>query len=122
MKISEIQARQGKIDVEGTIADLGEIREYNKNGGTLKVCDAKFKDDSGEINLTLWNDEIDKVKVGDKVKITNGYCGEYQGEKQLSAGKFGNLEKIGLENTDETNFNNYSLWNKNFQNAVVKIN
>jgi len=94
MKISEIQARQGRIEVEGKITDLGEIREYNKNGGTLRVCDAKFEDDSGEIKLTLWNDEIDKVKVGDKVKISNGYCGEYQGEKQLSAGKFGKLEVI----------------------------
>ena len=94
MKISEIQARQGRIDVQGKITDLGEIREFNKNSGNLRVCDAELKDDSGEIKLTLWNDEIDKVKVGDKVKITNGYCGEYQGEKQLSAGKFGKLEVI----------------------------
>ena len=94
MDISDIQARQGKIDVVGKIIDLEEIREFNKNNGKLRVCDAKLKDDSGEIKLTLWNDEINKVKIGDKVKISNGYCGEYQGEKQLSAGKFGKLEVI----------------------------
>jgi len=94
MKISEIQARQGRIEVVGKITDMSEIREFNKNNGKLRVCDAKLKDDSGEIKLTLWNDEINKVKIGDKVKISNGYCGEYQGEKQLSAGKFGKLEVI----------------------------
>ena len=94
MKISEIQARQGRIEVIGKITDMSEIREFNKNNGKLKVCDAKLEDDSGEIKLTLWNDEIDMVEVGDKVKISNGYCGEYQGEKQLSAGKFGKLEVI----------------------------
>jgi len=94
MKISEIQARMGRIEVIGKITDMSEIREFNKNNGKLRVCDAKLKDDSGEIKLTLWNDEINKVKIGDKVKISNGYCGEYQGEKQLSAGKFGKLEVI----------------------------
>ncbi len=97
MEIDEIQVRQGKINVEGKITDIGEIREFNKNGGKLRVCDAKLKDSSGEIKLTLWNDEGDKVKVGDKVKIINGYCGEYQGEKQLTAGKFGKLEVIKEE-------------------------
>jgi replication factor A1 len=94
MEIKDIQVRQGKIDVTGEIVDVGEIREFNKNGNVLRVCDAKLKDESGEIKLTLWNEEIDLVKIGDKVKISNGYCGEYQGEKQLSAGKFGKLEVI----------------------------
>lgn len=97
MDIKEIQARQGKIDVEGEITDLGEIREFNKGGGKLRVCDAKLKDSSGEIKLSLWNDEVDKVKVGDRIKIINGYCGEYQGEKQLSAGKYGKMEIIEEE-------------------------
>ena len=94
MNISDIQARQGNIDVIGKIIDLEEIREFNKNNGKLRVCNAKFGDKSGEIKLTLWNDEIDKVKVGDTIKIINGYCGEYQGERQLSAGKFGKLEIV----------------------------
>jgi len=97
MKISEIQVRQGKIDVEGEIVDIGEIREFSSSGNKGQVCDAKLKDDSGEISLTLWNDEIDQVKMKDKVKITNGYCNEYQGEKKLSAGKFGKLEIVKEE-------------------------
>jgi replication factor A1 len=97
MNISEIQVREGKINVEAEVTDLGEIREFDKFGKKIKVCNATFKDESGEIILTLWNDEIDKVKVGDKVKITNGYCNEYQGEKQLTAGKFGNLEVVKAE-------------------------
>jgi replication factor A1 len=97
MNISEIQVRQGKIDVVGSVTDVGEIREFDKFGKKITVCNATFKDESGEIILTLWNEEIDKVKVGDKVKVTNGYCNEYQGEKQLTAGKFGNLEVVKEE-------------------------
>lgn len=94
MEIGKIQTRQGKIDVSGEIVSKDEPREFEKFEKKGKVCNAVLKDKSGKITLTLWNDEVDSVKVGDKVKISNGYCGEYQGEKQLSAGKFGKLEVV----------------------------
>jgi len=94
MKISELQARQGKVNIELEIISVETPREFNKFGNTGRVANAAAKDDSGEIKLTLWNGEIDQVKAGDKVRITNGYVSEFQGEKQLSAGKFGKLEII----------------------------
>ena len=97
MLISEIKPRQGKIDVECEVISIEEPREFEKFGNKGRVTTAKVKDSSGEINLTLWNDDVDKVKVGDKVKITNGYCNEFQGEKQLTAGRFGKLEVVNSE-------------------------
>ena len=94
MDIAKIQAKQGKIDVEGEIVSKDNPREFEKFGKRIRVCNCKLKDDSGKITLTLWNEEIDKVDVGNNVKIINGYCSEFQGEKQLSAGKFGKLEVI----------------------------
>jgi len=94
MKISELKPRQGKIDIEVEITDIGEVREFQKFGKPGRVANAMIKDDSGEMKLTLWNDEIDTVKVGDKIKVTNGYVNEFQGEKQLTAGRFGKLEVL----------------------------
>lgn len=94
MKVKEIKPRQGKIDIELEIVEIGEVRQFERFGKIGRVVNTTAKDDTGKINLTLWNDEIDMVKVGDKVKITNGYCSEFQGEKQLSAGKYGKLEVI----------------------------
>jgi len=94
LNISEIKPRQAKIEAEGKIIEKDEPREFNKFGNSGRVCNATLEDSSGKIKLTLWNDEIDKVKVGDKVKITNGYCNEFQDEKQLTAGRFGKLEVV----------------------------
>jgi len=94
MKINELQPRQGKVDIEMEIIEKGEVREFQKFGNPGRVCTAIAKDDTGQIKLTLWNDEIEQVDVGDKVKITNGYVNEFQGEKQLSAGRFGKMEVI----------------------------
>jgi replication factor A1 len=95
MHINELQARQGKVDLEGEIVSKEEPRTFSKFGKDGKVCNAMLKDETGEVKLTLWNEHVDQVNVGDKVKITNGYVGEWQGEKQLSTGKFGSLEVIG---------------------------
>jgi len=98
-KISELTTRQGSVEVEGTIKEIEEPRTFNKYGRELRVANALIEDDSGSIKLTLWNDDVDKYKQGDKVKITNGYVNEFQGEKQLTSGKFGKIEKIGKGET-----------------------
>lgn len=94
MEIKDLKARMGNVDVEGEIVEKGDVREFNKNGNSGRVCNAKLKDDSGTIKLTMWNDEIDQIEVGKRIKVTNGYISEFQGEKQLSAGKFGKLEVL----------------------------
>ena len=38
--------------------------------------------------------KLDKVSVGQKVKITNGYVNEWQGKAQLTLGKFGKTEIV----------------------------
>jgi len=95
MKISDLQVGQGKVDIEAEITEVEEPRSFNKFGREIRVTNAVIKDDSGTVKLTLWNDDIDKVKAGDKVKVTNGFVNEFQGEKQLTSGKFGKLEILG---------------------------
>ena len=94
MKISELEPRQSKIEIECEVVEKGEVKEFDKFGKKIRLCNAKVKDESGEITLTLWNDEIDNVQVGDQIKIINGYCNEFQGEKQLTAGRFGKIEVL----------------------------
>ena len=93
-KISDLKAGQGKVDVEVTVKSKSESRTINKYGKELKVANAVVEDDSGEIALTLWNSDVDKVEVGKKLKITNGYVSEFNGVKQLTSGKYGKLEVL----------------------------
>ena len=86
MNISELQARQGNVGLVGTIIEIAEPREFEKAGRKGRVTNATLEDDSGKIILSLWNEDIDRVKVGDRVEIQNGWVSEWQGELQLSAG------------------------------------
>jgi len=95
MAIKDLEVKQGKVDIVVEIVEIGDIREFSKFGTTGRVCNTKVKDETGDIALTIWNDDIEKAKVGDKVHIVNGYVNEWQGEKQLTAGRFGKIEFLG---------------------------
>jgi len=99
MDIADLKGRQGKVDVQGEVIELSEARQVTTSSGATQVANAKLKDTSGEINLSLWNDQVDKVSSGDKIKITNGYVNEFRGELQLSTGKFGTLEVLEKQNS-----------------------
>jgi replication factor A1 len=92
MEIKDLVPKQGNVDIVAVVQELEPVREFEKFGKTGKVCNAIIKDDSGTVKLTLWNEQTEMINAGDKVQITNGYVNEWQGEKQLTTGKFGKLE------------------------------
>ncbi len=108
MALKDLQIKQGDVDIIVEVVEKGQIREFNKFGKKGRVCNAKVKDETGTMSLTLWNDEIDKINVGDRIHIQKGYVGEWQGEPQLTAGKFGSITVVSksqssmdTETTDE---------------------
>jgi len=94
MKINELKPRMGNVDIEVEVISVGEPREFEKYGRTGRVATAKVKDDTGEVDLSLWNEQVDEVSPGDRIRISNGYVSEWQGNLQLTAGRFGTLTVI----------------------------
>lgn len=94
--ISEIRPGTGNVTAEGEISAKDEPRDVvSKFGKRLRVCSATLKDESGEIVLSLWNDDIDRINVGDKVKVENGWVSDFKGAAQISAGKYGKITVMG---------------------------
>ena len=49
MAIKDLQLRQGNVDIEVDIVDVGEVREFEKFGRTGRVANAVAKDETGDI-------------------------------------------------------------------------
>jgi len=95
MKIADLKVGQ-KADLdEATVTEIGESRTFVRFGRPIRVATATIEDDTGKVKMSLWNEQIDQVKEGDKIKLTDGFCKEFQGEKQVTAGKQGKIEVIG---------------------------
>ena len=82
-----------RVTVEANVVDKGEPRQVRSRykDETYMVADAVVADETGSIKLTLWNEQIDQVEVGNKIKIENGYVTSFKGEIQLNVGKFGTM-------------------------------
>lgn len=94
MKIKDLKANQKNAEILAEVVDLGIVREFLKFGKPGRVCSAIIKDDSGKCSLTLWNEQIDLVSIGDKIKISNGFVSEWKGNLQISTGRNGTLEIV----------------------------
>ena len=95
MQVKDLKPKQGNVDIVVDVIDVGIPREFEKFGKAGRVSTAIANDETGDIKLTLWNEDIDKVQAGDKVHLTNGYVNEWQGEMQLTTGRLGKLEIVG---------------------------
>ena len=93
LKINELRDGTRRVDLEAQVIEKSETREVRSRwtDETYRVADATIEDETGTITLTLWNDQIDQVNVGDRVKIENGYIKSFRGDLQLNSGKYGTL-------------------------------
>jgi replication factor A1 len=91
--IKDLQDGMKRVSVEAQVVDKGDVREVKSRykDETYRIVDAVVADETGSIKLTLWNDQIEQVNVGDKIKIENGYVTSFKSEIQLNVGKFGKL-------------------------------
>lgn len=91
MEIKDLRPGTRSVTLDAKVYSKDSEREINKYGRQLRVAHVTLKDRSGTITATLWNDQIDQVKVGDMVHVENGYVNEWQGTPLLTLGKFGKL-------------------------------
>ncbi|KKN14791.1 hypothetical protein LCGC14_0992600 [marine sediment metagenome] len=52
------------------------------------------RDSTGEIKITLWENEASEVELGDRIRITDGHVDNWMGDKVLSSGRFGYISII----------------------------
>ncbi|MFC1487668.1 OB-fold nucleic acid binding domain-containing protein [Thermoproteota archaeon] len=93
MKINELKDGDRKVDVEANVIEKSDAREVRSRytNETFRVADATIEDETGTITLTLWNEQVEQVNVGDRVKIENGYIKSFRDILQLNSGKYGSL-------------------------------
>ena len=92
MKVNELKDKSGVEEITLKVTEKEEPKEVR--GGTLRVCNLTGEDDTGKVVVALWNDDIDRVKEGDTIKITKGWAQIYNDSMQISSGRFGNLEVV----------------------------
>lgn len=93
MKANDVKPEMRRIDLDLKIVEIEEPRPYvSRAGREGKVTTAIGEDDSGRVKISLWDNDADRVKVGNTVRIRNGYARLFRDEIHVSAGMYGKLE------------------------------
>jgi replication factor A1 len=82
--IEDLRFGMKGVDVTAKIIEIQPTKPViTRWGSESYVTNVMISDDTGSIRLSLWNKQIDKVKVGDEVELTNCYVSRFAGQPQL---------------------------------------
>lgn len=95
-KIDELRRGLKSINLKAKVVEKSPTKEvYSRSGRKLRLSTARISDDTGEIKLTLWNDQINFVTEGDSIRILNANVKSFRGEKMLNlSSRTGRIEII----------------------------
>ncbi len=110
VKVESLDPRSRQLNLTVKVVSKSEIRETisRSDGSSHRVADALVGDETGSIYMTLWDDNIDKVKEGDIIDIKNGYVSLFKGSMRLNIGRFGSFEASQGTVTEVNEKNNLS--------------
>lgn len=100
VKIETLTPKTRNVTIIGKIIEINEPREVTikRQGRMARVGDFLIADDTGCINLTLWDENLQKVTGCNVVKITMAYVNEYEGSMRLNMSRYSDLTEL----TDKT--------------------
>ena len=94
VEIKDLKIGMKAVTISVQVLEIKETREFDYMGTKHRVATSIVEDTTGSMDMPLFDEEIERVKVGDIVKISNGYVNDFNGIKQVRAGKYGKLEVV----------------------------
>jgi replication factor A1 len=104
--INDLNENSKNVNATIKVIEIGETKNIPSRFGDKRVCEVKVADASGSILLSLWDDQIGKIAVGDTLSIQNGYISIVRNSMRLNIGKYGKMllsEEVLSEVNTENN-------------------
>lgn len=106
-KIESLTPNSRNVNIIAKVVSKSEPRsvgsQYDRSQHQL--AESLIADDTGAIQLVLWDENINKVSEGDIVKISNAFVKVFRGKMQLNLGRYGKIE-ISEETLGDVNTEN----------------
>ena len=94
-QIRDLKFGMNRIKLKAKIIEIPKPKAVFSRFGELNmVTNAKITDETGIIQIPLWNQQIDTVALGDIIQVENARVVTFRGERQLRIGRGGQLSVI----------------------------
>jgi hypothetical protein len=95
LRIGDLKSGMNRINLKARVLEIPKPRSViTRFGEFAKVTNASIADETGIIQLSLWNKQIDAVSVGDLIRVENARVVAFRGERQLRVSRGGQLSVI----------------------------
>jgi replication factor A1 len=100
--VSELKPRMRGLTVTFKVVSITEPHEVTSrdDGATHRVADAKVGDSTGTVIIPLWDDAVERFKVGSVYKLENGYTKLFMNNIRLNVGRDGIVNPSSDEITE----------------------
>ena len=93
--VQDLDDRRGGVSIRVRILSESEPRTVRtKDGQEHSVVDVMVGDRTGTVPLSLWDERIHDVDIGDIIDVDNAYVNTFKGRIRLNIGKYGTIEKV----------------------------
>ena len=100
--IGELKMGMKGIKLVGRVIEISKSNTvFGRLGEPKKVANAILRDETGVIQLPLWDQQIDAVALGDLVQIEKAYVGYFRGKLQLRVRKSNQIKVIKKDELTE---------------------
>ena len=94
-RIGDLKYGMNRINLEARVLEVPKPRSvFTRFGRFAIVTNASIADETGIIQLPLWNNQIDAVSVGDLIQVENARVVTFRGERQLRVSRGGQLSVV----------------------------
>ena len=91
--IEDLKPYKKDVHVNFQVIEQLSIKEIDKGQKpNQKVATYRVADETAAIRLTVWNDAIDNIDIGETYELHNGYVNVFRDHAQLAAGKGGEIK------------------------------
>jgi replication factor A1 len=99
LHIADLKTGMKRINLKAKVMEIPKPKSvFTRFGNYAAVTNALISDETGDIKLCLWNEQISSISEGDTIQIKNARASVFRGEQQLRIGRNGELSV--LENTE----------------------
>ncbi len=96
VKIAKIKPFMKGLNLKVKVTKVLGTKEVfsRKTGSVHKVMEVLVEDETGQMNLSIWDNKITNLEEGEVYEVTNAYASRFKGKTVINIGKYGNIKKV----------------------------
>jgi replication factor A1 len=95
LNICDLKPGMNSVNIKVTVSEISEPKQIIPGkGNEHEILEAKVEDETGAMTLVLWDEKVLSLKVGDVLRIGNGFVTFFKGEWRINVGKYGEITKV----------------------------